>query len=707
MDADKAFEEQLFNEDSEPDIGRLAGAYQETLTGLGSWIDQQRRNYEVRHCIWSGQTDDGRKHGDKNHPAFPWENASDLRPYIVDSYITAGVDLLTTSLSRSKLSAYPVESGDAERSRLVTAFMRWLMFSQMEEIEDEAEMLANFFLEKGIGAVGVFWDTKVTNRLQQFDITQIAEVAPDLAQAIQDKENTEEIADLLQTFFPQVSRRKAKKMITSLRNDGVAEIGVPEVIHQRPCIRAYSLDQDLFVPVGVTDIQKAPYIFKEEWFTPEQLRTKSVTDGWSRDFIDHVIETQREETLVNEDNQYVEREWEDQYNLAGNEQGANIRLVCAYWRATNDDGIPAVYYTVFHPYITNEAEGTGLKKPYAISEQLDYRPARYPFVLFNRERLSRRMLETRGYPEIAKDWQNQIKIERDMRIDRSSLATNPPFMYRQGKAPPQWGPGAKVPFQRPEDYQWATIPQFDQGSIEVEQFLFRTMNSYFGAANDETERTDANTKKQHLVSRWLRGWKMVFRQVWDLYKQYGPDEQFFRVTGAQPKQERMVKGDEQEKFDFYLDFNVPGLDPEFMLDQLEKVGNLATSFDRSARFDWSEFMERLVGAVDPTMADTLLMPQDAATQKEVEEEQELLTKIWSGMDVDIQPPVNAQLRLQVLQNYLTGSETIPAQDVQRRMEEDEAFRARVEKHQQQLQHVIEQQKNAEIGRIGTQPGNME
>ena len=62
--------------------------------------------------------------------------------------------------------------------------------------------------------------------------------------------------------------------------------------------------------------------------------------------------------------------------------------------------------------------------------------------------------------------------------------------------------------------------------------------------------------------------------------------------------------------------------------------------------------------------------------------------------------------MQVIQNYLQGTEEIPGQDNQERLQKDEAFQARMKTYMGQLQQIQEQQKNAMIGRLGTAPGNM-
>jgi hypothetical protein len=119
--------------------------------------------------------------------------------------------------------------------------------------------------------------------------------------------------------------------------------------------------------------------------------------------------------------------------------------------------------------------------------------------------------------------------------------------------------------------------------------------------------------------------------------------------------------------------------------------------------DSAQFLQVLGEMIDPIIAERVLLPKETASQKEVMEEQNDLAKIFSGIDLDV--PLNAahEIRLQVAQSYLQGSQEIPATDVQQRLSSDEAFRTRMEKHIKQLQFAIQQKQNAQIGRLGTAP----
>ena len=59
-----------------------------------------------------------------------------------------------------------------------------------------------------------------------------------------------------------------------------------------------------------------------------------------------------------------------------------------------------------------------------------------------------------------------------------------------------------------------------------------------------------------------------------------------------------------------------------------------------------------------------------------------------------------QIAVQVLEQY--GQQP----DIQQRLQEDEAFAARLQKYAGQYQFQMQQMQNAEIGRIGTTPAQM-
>ncbi len=680
----------------EPNIAELQDSYKNTLADLGAWVDQSRLNFEVRHNIWPGQSNDQRKHGPENDPPFPWEGASDLKTFIVDDIINTAVSGLTSALQRSRFTAIPVEASDTRRSKLVTDFMTWLIKSQITELRREAEILANYREEKGMGILGIFWERKVELVRVDLTIEEMAERAPEAAKLIEDPLLKDLAIDMIQSAFPSLKRRTAGKVVTDLRSKGLAKVPKPQVTRNRPRVRAYTLDDDFFFPINSTSLQAAPFIFMAEYFTADQLRNKVITEGWKEDFVDEVIEKALGKDLkdapVDSSSRVIGRD-----KIFGFDNPENLaRVVCAYERGVDEDGIPGIWYTVFHPDL-----GT-----WGVHELFNYEPLRYPFVEFPRERRSRRILDTRGTPEIAKGWQDEVKVQRDSRIDRAQLATCPPREYPLGRKPVDWGPGTYLPTRRRGEYGFAEIPPFDQGSIEMESNILTSIDKYFGKPTSEEDVIEAQIKGQKMVDDWLEGWRTAYNHVFQIYNQFGPEEEFFRVIGSEEDSpERYIKSNSADKYDFYLDFNILNQDANLQLDRIEKIGDLMGRFDRGGQSDFGGLLRVAIETLDPVLADRLLIPSQAASNKEIEETQSDLAKIASGQHVNPPQQANAQLRLQTVEGYFQGTPAIPAQDVQQRLQQDEPFRTRIENYTQQLQQQIQQQRNAQTGALGAEAGN--
>ncbi len=704
-----------------PDINALAGEFGKCVSHLSGYADMTDLNHRVRHAFWPGQDLDSgrktRKARGSQEDIFPWENASDLRVFAVDELVNVDKSLLCESLRNAQLAAVPSGPERGGNAAVVGLFMRWLVFSQMEELEDEAELLADYMLEKGAAALQIVWEKRVgqdTRPLTLAALSQMAEslaeqdperagILAGLADAVLDAERANEAADVMGGLFPNLSRRRVRKVVTELRNSGQTMVPVPDVVMDRPSIRAFAFDVDLIMPPGVRKLQDAPYLFQVDWFSPEQLREKILTAGWDQAWVERVIKG-----AANSDGHVAQmpqrREWLARRGQQGREEEERlVQVVCAYWKASDEDNVPGIHYTVFHDSLTADEKGN---PSFAFHGPLGYKPARYPFVEFGRERITRRMLDSRGYPETGRGFQDELKVQRDSRIDRASLSTLPPMEYTLGREPPEWGPGRKIPVKRRGEYGFAEVPKGSGAdSREIDRTLEASMLRYYGRPVTTGLEMFSQAQIRHMVMRWLSKWKLVFRHVWQLWQQFGPPETFFRVVGGSGEH-ALVLEREVARYDFWLDFDTDMLDAERMKEKLNVIGQIAERYGRQGEVRFDELLRMMISTISPVVAERIIAPVEEATQQEAEAEMNDLTKIWSGMDVDVMPGVNADLRLGIVQQYLEGSQNIPATDVRQRLEQDEAFRARIEKHMQQLQHQLDQRENAVTGRLGAKPGNM-
>jgi hypothetical protein len=669
-----------------PNIDHLRKAYEQTINELEPYFDLCRDSYDNRRNYWAGKSRDHRKHG---ADAFPWEGASDMEAHVIDERIQRLVALVISSLNKANVSAFPVEVTDIARSKIVGSFLKWMISSgYIDRFEKEMELGANYLLERGILISHVGWQREDRKFLQKLDITQIAQMSPQIAEAIQDGRDQMALVNLLQQTFEGLSEKRAIKALEDLREKGEAELPIVRRTVNAPEVRTLAPDFDFFFPPYVTDPQKAPYCFWRNFYTPQELEQKVLTDGWDAKFVEEMIENYRGVDVLDIEKQQEGR----RSNLIqdyGYEAEELIELIYGYQRLIDpEDGSEGIYFTVFHKQFT----GDGDIPPYAIHELLNgYED--YPIVVTKLSEDSKRLYDTMTAPDLLRGIQNQVKVERDSRVDRNSLATLPPIIHPVGQAPTDYGPGRYIPYRRKGDLDFGPTPPAPTGSIEIEQTLQAQADRLMGL----DESPISQLKLQFLVNKFLKHSADVIKLAYKCFQRFGPDSVFFRVTGS-PDPQMFGKGDPLEDFDVTISYDVLNTDPETQEKKLAQIQAL-TALDRNGRINVDALLTVIANSVDPVLADQILQPVEDSMQQVVKQVTDDLSKIFAGIEMPARPN-GAQIAMQIIQQYVSQP------DVQQRLAQDEMFRARLEKYQGQYTFMMQQAQNAQVGRIGTQPAAM-
>jgi hypothetical protein len=123
------------------------------------------------------------------------------------------------------------------------------------------------------------------------------------------------------------------------------------------------------------------------------------------------------------------------------------------------------------------------------------------------------------------------------------------------------------------------------------------------------------------------------------------------------------------------------------------------SWDVSGRVDRDEMVQIAFELWDPNLAERVMKPGEQAAEQEIADEQAVLTKLASGVPVDVKPGQAYQMRLDYVTNTVTKSKKLSEQYAK-----DEDFRELLDNHVKELQHQIEQQGvNKDYGRLGGRP----
>ncbi len=676
-----------------PDHALLSRTFNTTIANLQGFTDQCQENYNTRYALWSGQSADGKKHareGAKIDPT-PWDGASDLQVFLTDEAIISKVAMLSMAFRRAGISATPVEGNDIKRAKTVANFMRWLVQTQIPKVGREVKLLTNYIQEMGVGAMGVFWEEKQEKILQNVSLEQLAQQFPTLD--IQSLIYSDDMLDDAVAIFTEqygCTASKAKKMVRELRATQATTVPTLGRKKSFPVLRAFNLNQNLFIPNYTTDEENASGMFRVEYYTAEQLRSFANTSGWDSSWVEKAITTCKGTQITqtqNEYNQPISRSFMyQQENFTD-----LIGVVYAYQRLSDEDGNSGLYLTIFSPLLPPDSEQDG----YAKFGLLGYAHGEYPFVIFRREHLSRKLHDTRGIPEPGKPLQQQIKVHKDSLIDNASMQIMPPLMYPQGRPPLRWGAGARVPERRPGEYHFGTTPAYSPSTEFSQKQLQDDFNRYNGFVSAETDPTYAGFKNQDEAEDFMEGFNRVYRMVFSLYKQYGSEQVFFRVIGLkQADPVEFHKGEDDEEFNFYLTFDTQSMDTEKQQAKLEALAKICQTFDKYGQIDYSEVLQIAVNTLDPSWAELVILPKDVGAQKTVNETHTMLAQVFSGVDRDIDLNAPPDLVMQTIQNY--GQQP----DVQARYSQDEAFRGRMDKIIKQTEMQQKQILNRKIGRYG-------
>lgn len=670
-----------------PNVQALVAAYNRTLTELSTYFNQCVSSADGRRCYWPGKSNDLRKHGGD---AFPWEGASDTEARIVDERINNYIALFMSALSKANIRAYPVEAHDVERSRVVSAFLKWMLSTYIPRFKQEMELSSSYFLERGLMITYVGWERMEKKYLQKVDLQQIAANSPDLAKMIIEGQNDDQIIKMLKTIYPDLIDKRAKKALGDLRKSGTAEIPVARLSVDRPFLQACAPDGDVFFPSYCINPQRAPFVFYRTFLTVQEVLSRVASDGWNEEWCKHIVEKFKGVNTYNLENVYGTRglsyqRYRQQYNAT-----ELVEVIYGFQRLIDhEDGSEGIYATIFHPRFSGIGDIPGYAKFELLNGYNDY-----PFVVTRISEDTKRLYDVQTFTDILRGPQDQVKAERDSRIDRNSMATLPPILHPAGNAPTDYGPGRFIPVRRQGEIAFGPTPPYNPGSVEME----RTMIDY---ANDLVGLNPNNpisaSRQQYFINKFLSHAQEVLKMAFKCYQRFGPDQVFFRVTGvADPM--RFDKGNPDEDYDIKISFDVLNNDPDTVESRLQQFVSLL-QLDRNGRINVDALLEMSAAQIDPIMADAFLQPAEQASQQIVKLVTEDLSKIYAGIEVGARPN-GAQIALEVIKQYVSQP------DIMGRLQQDESFRARLEKYSSQYQFALTQMQNAEIGRLGTAPAQM-
>ena len=686
---------------NEPDIPQLQSELSDILEDAGRNLRRRDDFDDVRFCRWEGQSpDDGRKHEEfLGYRPTPWEGASDIHMRLADRLVNEHVHMALESFFRANMNVTGLETSDTKKASYWRDCLAYFLEQRMlPELRREVEILAQemFSGSPAIGILGVYWQQETIMQMKSFNMEDAARITmerggdeakvEEVITMFRDPDLEDMQVAMLQTVFAGVPEKTLKKAAAEIRETGQTKIPAPTIHENRPRFVAHRLYDDVFVDANCTEIDRARVIMRREWLSETELREKIVSEGMDESFVEKVLEKTEGASGV------AEYDYRNPLNIGVKGSDGALEdlyeIFYAYQRVYDEEtNVPAIYCTAFSAHVNDD---------YGKHVMLEYGHNQMPFVLFSRERLSRSIFDSRGIPELVCTNQYEAKVQRDLRNDASQISVIPPLLVnaRRGGLNLLVAPASQMTITRPDDIQWLQPPRPSEGSIEAEQATILDAEKYFG----NPEKPEARQLyHQCMINRWLDSWREALSQALSLCQQYLPPEFVARVTGGDVEEIAVQENDVAAKYDLALRFSVDTLDPEFMEKKLDAVTKL-TQFDVTGALDRTKLLEIIAESIDPQLAKQVIMDKQTAAQKEIEDEQNSWLKIMNEIEPIAKEGVNFDIRSQTAQQILQSSQTL-----QEKMAEKPLVKQLADNRLKYLQFGIQQQQNAQIGRVGVKP----
>jgi hypothetical protein len=311
----------------------------------------------------------------------------------------------------------------------------------------------------------------------------------------------------------------------------------------------------------------------------------------------------------------------------------------------------------------------------------------------------RPILSSRGIPEIAYTWEQELKAQYDAQSDRTAIELRPPLIttYDQvQKIKEALQPAAIIPMRKFDEAQFMRMAPASQVSVGIIQAVEQRIADHFAIAGNVDPQIK-QLRTEEFTDDILIELKPVLQQMLKLMRQLLPDADVAAVVGPLNRPFHITRAELQGEFEITATVDLRAIDTDFLKEKLGFLTQLA-QLDTQGLLDKTALLRSGAEAIDYSFADQAIQNPQVATQAEVQDEQRAIDLIiGSGQDQPLPQGANYQLRLQTLQDKQQAITQNPAtmKIIQSNPDIVKVLLNRAQYFTRQLQ----QQQNAQIGRM--------
>lgn len=409
-----------------------------------------------------------------------------------------------------------------------------------------------------------------------------------------------------------------------------------EILEDTPRILNVPL-QDLIVPVGAQlDLSRVDRVTQRMWFTPQDLMAMKNDEMWVKSSIETALDNGNRMSRFTTDDEltFEMADRASDFGALGEDELIEIWQTWHY-EGIADKNMPELVCTVYEP---NSA---------AVMRKMPFAPdhGQIPVTALPFEITDTLYRSPRGIPEILDDVEIHIGawhrwLENNMQISTAtSLAVSRGSLENPNDI--EAFPGMILPVENAStDVAPIPWPQVDVPIERLQQFYLQWPERLIGGL--DTENLQASSQERRTATEvgfiaqnrdrllgqrgmiFLKAFRKPLREVWQLWKQFGPREAFAHVAGTEPQRvtQHMTRG----RFDIEPVAANGQHDPAarqqlaaMKLQTAMQVQPLVANDPRGALDITAAFLEWLE-AIDPMAMPRLWKEHDQQTQQAMQEQ---------------------------------------------------------------------------------------
>ena len=559
-------------------FSELSNVIEQAANNTSTWRDNQDKWHRMRMRIKSGKT-------------FPFPGCANLRlPTIETKLRKLKSQLVSIILGvRPIVQAIPSPNGNLETAAKIEKWIDHLIMDVMN-FKPKAVISIDQSIEKGFYLLKPYWRTEVIKRIEEYSLKDLS------MEGVYQLYSSDTTPDMIAQALIQRMEVDMSELVAD-DNEKAIKKAVGEIVQGKDSIKVELLDViydypdiSLCNPEAIYVPSDSPYspqdcrMVVHEFYLPYNTVKANVQfKKWSQTAVDNIWATK--ETLDVDSNEITKDTREGIERLNNPSQ-----LVCIWecytWYDIDDDGEDEKCVFTFAPDF-----GQTLRKI-----TLPNNNAKFPFVKLVNELIDDRWFSHRGLPELIEDLVKEIDTQHNQKLDSQTLRNAPMVTYRAGIVNPnliKFQPAQAVPRQEPDDVVFmhntnlnAEFSYKDEQMIleskieelvgQVDFTLQSMINRRQPRTKGEVELQVQNTQQVFSLDATLYtdAFSELFSMVWDMWCQYGNDNEEFSYFGENGWEKiRLNREEVQGKYKIVVRGNDQNFNPQQKQQKVSMIMN--------------------------------------------------------------------------------------------------------------------------------------